>query len=152
MMATEVAGSGDTIYPAPYAAQVEGRYKRKLANHFQLQNFGINLTDLAPGAADALAHSHSKQDEFFYVLKGEPTLIVDGEETRLQVGSCVGFPAGTGLAHQIRNDTQETVQILEVGDRSMGDEPTYPDADLLVRQDDAGNWCLTRKNGAPIES
>ena len=38
-----------TIYPPPFASLVEGRTKRKLGDHFGLSNFGVNLTELAPG-------------------------------------------------------------------------------------------------------
>jgi uncharacterized cupin superfamily protein len=49
-----------------------------LGNEFGLQNFGVNLTQLEPGSVAALLHSHTKQDEFIYVLEGAPTLICDG--------------------------------------------------------------------------
>jgi hypothetical protein len=42
--------SRKTIYPAPFSAQVEGRTKHRLGDHFGLANFGINLTELEPGA------------------------------------------------------------------------------------------------------
>ncbi len=37
---------GQTIYPEPFASQVQGRTKRKLGNLFGLINFGVNLTHL----------------------------------------------------------------------------------------------------------
>jgi uncharacterized cupin superfamily protein len=40
----------------------------------------VNLTRLFPGGESALLHQHSKQDEFVYILQGEPTLVTD--ETR----------------------------------------------------------------------
>lgn len=57
-----------TIYPAPFAALVEGRTKRKLGEYFGLSHFGVNLTELAPGSISALLHRHSRQDEFVYIL------------------------------------------------------------------------------------
>jgi uncharacterized cupin superfamily protein len=62
-------------YPADLAARVAGREKRPLGDLFGLTVFGVNLTRLAPGAASALHHRHSRQDEFVYVLEGTPTLI-----------------------------------------------------------------------------
>ncbi|MGE5657903.1 MAG: cupin, partial [Actinomycetota bacterium] len=56
------AAIGKTIYPEPYASLVKGRQKRKLGEYFGLNNFGVNLTHLLPGAISALAHSHSKQE------------------------------------------------------------------------------------------
>jgi len=38
---------------------------------------------------------------------------------------CAGFPA-QGVAHQLVNRTDTDVVYLEVGDRSSGDEGSYP--------------------------
>jgi uncharacterized cupin superfamily protein len=50
---------------------------------------------------------------------------------------CAGF-AASGVAHQLVNQTQTTVSYLEVGDRTPGDEGTYP------RDDSYGNLQLMR--------
>ena len=47
-----------------HGARLEGREKRALCDLFGLQNFGVNLTKLEPGAISALRHAHAKQDEF----------------------------------------------------------------------------------------
>jgi uncharacterized cupin superfamily protein len=143
------ATMGQTIYPEPYASQVEGRLKRKLGDCFGLTQFGANLTHLTPGAVSALAHSHSRQDEFIYVLEGSPTLVLGKQEFLLSAGDCYGFKAGTGIAHQLVNRSQETVTYLEIGDRAAGDEVEYPDDDLKVRQSADGGWILTHKDGRP---
>jgi uncharacterized cupin superfamily protein len=59
------------------------------------------------------------------VLEGEPTLITDTEEVELMPGMCAGFPA-RGIAHQLVNRTDRDVVYLEVGDRTAGDEGSYP--------------------------
>jgi uncharacterized cupin superfamily protein len=94
---------GKTIYPEPYASLVQGRLKRKLGDVFGLTNFGVNLTHLSPGAMSALAHSHSRQDEFIYILAGALTLILGDEEFTLNPGDCYGFKAKTGVAHHLIN-------------------------------------------------
>jgi uncharacterized cupin superfamily protein len=43
---------------------------------------------------------------------------------------CAGFKAGTGNGHRLINETEEEVIYLEVGDRTPGDEGSYPDDDL----------------------
>ena len=78
-----------TIYPAPLAACVAGREKLPLGDAFGLANFGVNLTRLKPGSASALRHSHSRQDEFVYILAGEPVLVTDTGETPLKPGMCI---------------------------------------------------------------
>lgn len=143
------AARGKTIYPQPFAALVEGRLKRKLGECFGLTNFGINLTDLAPGAISALAHSHSQQDEFILVLEGSPTLVLGKEEFTLHPGDCYGLKAGTGIAHQLVNRSEENVTYLEIGDRTAGDEVEYPNDDLKATQLSNGTWMLTHKDGSP---
>ena len=134
-------------YPEPFAARVEGREKRVLGDVFGLNNFGVNLTRLAPGAQSALRHSHTRQDEFVYILSGTPTLVTDTGQTRLSPGMCAGFRAG-GEAHHLVNRSGEDVVYLEVGDRTPGDGAVYPDDDLQAALVD-GAWRFTRKDGTP---
>lgn len=142
------ATMGQTIYPESYASQVRGRLKRKLGEHFGLTQFGVNLTHLSPGSVSALAHSHSKQDEFILILEGSPTLVLGAQEFSLSPGDCYGFKAGTGIAHQLVNRSPEMVVYLEVGDRTPGDEVEYPNDDLAAQLID-GSWVLTHKDGRP---
>ena len=46
-------------YPEPFASQMQGREKRPLGDLFGLTNFGVNLTQLAPGAVSSLRHAHT---------------------------------------------------------------------------------------------
>ena len=135
-------------YPEPFAARMAGRLKRPLGDVFGLVNFGVNLTRLAPGAFSALRHAHSKQDEFIYILQGNPTLHTDDGQTRLSPGMCAGFKAATGNGHHLINQTSEDVVYLEVGDRTPGDEGTYPDDDLAAIAVD-GKWRFAHKDGTP---
>jgi uncharacterized cupin superfamily protein len=136
-------------YPERFAARVSGREKRPLGDLFGLQNFGVNLTRLAPGAQSSLRHAHTRQDEFVYVLEGRPILITDAGETQLEAGMCAGFKAGTGDAHHLVNRTGEDVLYLEVGDRTAQDAASYPDDDLKAVLGPDGKWCFTRKDGTP---
>lgn len=138
-----------STYPAAFAPRVAGRLKRPLGDPFGLTNFGVNLTRLAPGAMSALRHAHAKQDEFVYVLEGEPTLVTDEGETPLRPGMCAGFKAGSGNAHHLINFTDRDVVFLEVGDRTSGDGAVYPDDDLVAVFDPEGRWRYTHKDGTP---
>lgn len=135
-------------YPEPFASRMAGREKRPLGDLFGLANFGVNLTRLAPNSVSALRHAHSRQDEFVYVLQGRPILRTDEGRTQLAPGMCAGFKAGTGNAHQLINETGEDVVYLEIGDRTPGDEGTYPDDDLRALLVD-GRWRFARKDGTP---
>ena len=135
-------------YPEPFFSRMGRREKRPLGDVFGLTNFGVNLTRLAPGGESALLHRHSKQDEFIYVLQGEPTLVTDAGEAQLSPGMCAGFPAA-GLAHHLINRTEHPVIYLEIGDRSAGDQGEYPADDLRAALDPAGQWHFTHKDGRP---
>lgn len=137
-----------SVYPEPFASRMTGRSKRQLGEVFQLSNFGVNLTTLAPGGSSALRHAHTKQDEFVYILSGTATLHTDEGRVLLTPGMCAGFKAGSGDAHRLVNETMEEVQYLEVGDRNPGDEASYPDDDIKAMLVD-GSWAFAHKNGDP---
>lgn len=133
-------------YPEPFASRMAGRVKHPLGDLFGLASFGVNLTRLPPGAVSALHHRHSRQDEFIFVLEGEPTLLTDAGETVLKPGMCAGFPAG-GTAHHLENRTDRDAVILEVGDRARGDEVAYPADDIQAVMGEDGTWRFTHKDG-----
>ncbi len=149
IIASEVAPRiKQSNYPEPFASRMVGREKRALGDLFGLANFGVNLTRLAPGSESALRHAHTQQDEFIYILQGDPVLITEAGATQLAPGMCAGFKAGNGDGHQLVNRTNQEVVYLEVGDRSTGDVVIYPDDDLQALFID-GKWDFTHKHGSP---
>ena len=135
-------------YPEPFRSRMAGRTKRPLGDLFGLRTFGVNLTRLAPGAQSALLHRHSRQDEFVFILEGEPTLVTDRGEVVLSPGQCAGFPAG-GVAHHLVNRSARDVLYLEIGDRGAGDSATYPADDLQAILGPDSRWSYSRKDGTP---
>ena len=133
-------------YPEPFFSRMAGREKRPLGDMFGLKNFGVNLTRLIPGAQSALLHRHSRQDEFVYILEGHPTLVTDRGEMTLSPGLCAGFPA-SGLAHCLVNRGATDVVYLEIGDRTLGDEVSYPADDLMAALGPGGQWHFVHKDG-----
>jgi uncharacterized cupin superfamily protein len=139
---------GTTAYPPDLRAACDGREKRALGDAFGLSQYGINHTVLRPGAASALRHWHSEEDEFIYVLSGELTLVTDMGETPLTAGECAGFPAGRPDGHMVVNKSAEPAAYLEIGTRSRTDTGTYPDDDLHAVKTD-GKYSFFRKDGSP---
>lgn len=135
-----------STYPEPFFTRMAKREKRPLGDLFGLTNFGVNLTRLAPGGESSLLHRHTRQDEFIYVLEGEPTLVTETEEVTLQPGMCAGFPA-QGSAHQLVNRTAREVVYLEIGDRTAGDTASYPRDDLVLATGADGERIYLRKDG-----
>lgn len=145
---TGVSAKSRSGYPTQeLRAPLAGRSRRALGDALGLHNFGVNLTELAPGAWSAQRHWHTRQDEFIYVLEGEVTLITNAGEQRLMPGMCAGFQAGVADGHHLVNRGVVPVRYLEVGDRLPGDAAHYPDVDLAARQERAP-YAFTRRDGA----
>ncbi len=139
-----------SVYPENLAARIGDRIKRPLGDVFGLTIFGVNLTTLKPGAMSALRHTHTKQDEFVYILEGYPTLVTDVGETQMKPGMCAGFKCGTGDGHHLVNRGKTDVVYLEVGDRTVGDSATYPDDDLVtIKSPDGQSRVFVHKDGTP---
>jgi uncharacterized cupin superfamily protein len=140
------AGRG---YPEPFAARVTGRERRVLGDAFGLTSFGVNLTRLPPGGMSALRHTHTREDEFIYVIEGEPILMTNAGETQLRPGMCAGFKAGSGDAHHLLNRSGGDIVYLEVGDRNPGDTVIYPDDDIGRALTPAGERIFVHRDGTP---
>jgi uncharacterized cupin superfamily protein len=136
-----------STYPEPFFSRMLGREKRMLGDQFGFKNFGVNHTTLASSGESSLMHKHTKQDEFIYILAGAPTLATEDGETVLSPGMCAGFPAN-GAAHHLINRTDGPVIYLEIGDRTSGDEGSYPQDDLKAVMGADGKWKFTHKDGS----
>jgi len=137
-------------YPEPYAKHCAGRSKIALGDLGGLNQFGVNLTRLAPGAASAHKHWHAKEDELVYMLEGEAVLVEDDAETVLKAGDAATFKAGVANGHMLVNRSGADAVFLEVGTRSADEVSTYTDPAVdmrLVKEN--GGWTAYRKNGAP---
>ena len=120
-------GSG---YPHPFDEPCAPRMRRRLADAGGLQDFGVNLMTLPPGAWSSQRHWHSNEDEFVYVIEGELTLVEDQGECVLRPGDCAAFAKNTGNGHHLINRSSVTAIFLEIGSRNPNDLVTYPDIDM----------------------
>lgn len=96
---------------------------------------GVNLMQLPPGRTASPFHSHMREDEAFFVLKGRGVLRYGDEIIPLRAGDCVSCPAGTGVAHQIANPYEEgDLVYLAIGAHDPDEVCVYPDSEkVLVR-------------------
>ena len=135
-----------TDYPPPFDRLAATRERRRLGDALGLKNFGVNLLRLPPGCGSSQRHWHSRQDEFVFVVAGEVVLVTDGGEQLLTAGMAAGFPAGKPDGHHLIKRSGADALVLEVGDRTPGDEADYSDIDMLVRLID-GKARYVRKDG-----
>lgn len=90
-----------------------------------LTRIGIHHERLPPGRRTSFPHAESHEEEFVYVLEGEPDAWIDGVLHRLKPGDAVGFPAGTGICHSFLNNTEGEVRLLVVGEKAKPENRIY---------------------------
>jgi len=137
-----------STYPEPHNRVVAGRSRKRLGNAAGLDQFGVNLTTLKPGAASALRHWHEKEDELVYILEGEVVLIENDGETVLKPGDAAGFKASIPNGHHLVNKSGRDAVYLEIGTRSKHEHAEYSDVDMLVVRDEKGARYV-HKDGRP---
>lgn len=139
----ERRGSG---YPAPFHLKAGERVRRALGDAGGLNQFGVNLMRLPPGAWSSQRHWHSAEDEFVWVVSGEVTLVTDEGEQVLRAGDCAAFPKDQPNGHHLINRSGDTAVILEVGTRSDADVCEYSDIDMRI---DARDGQYRHRDGTP---
>lgn len=137
-------------YPPPWERALAGKHRRALGEALGLTQIGVNMSRLAPGAVSALRHWHTGEDEFIYIVSGEPTLVCDSGEQALKPGHVAGFPAGGGDGHRLENRTDSDAVIIEVGTRATADRVHYTEDDLVLDKTvSAPARRFTRRDGTP---
>ena len=144
----KVPAETDCAYPDPFWKPIVGRLRQRLGNAAGLNQFGVNLTTLKPGAWSSQRHWHRHEDEFVYVLEGEVTLCENQGETVLKPGDAAGFKANSGNGHCLINRTQQDAVYIEVGTRSVNETTVYSDIDMRLERDKTGLRYL-HKTGEP---
>lgn len=133
MNLSDVESSTHSTYPEQFQERVRGRKKRRLGKHAGLENLSVLIVELPPGVATSLRMWQTNEDEFAYVLAGEPTLVTDTGEVVMKPGQSVGFPAGRAIGHHFVNRTDSIARLLEVASISPdGNESIYTQDDLML--------------------
>jgi len=135
-------------YPEPFRKAVIGRERKRLGNAVGLDQYGVNLCRLKPGAASSQRHWHQHEDEFVYVLEGEVVLAEDSGETTLKPGDAAGWKAGVANGHRLINRSNRDVVFLEIGTRASREVAIYPDVDLRGERD-GKSYRYLHKDGTP---
>lgn len=139
----ERKGSG---YPAPFHLKAGERVRQALGDAGGLNDFGVNLLRLPPGAWSSQRHWHSAEDEFVWVLSGEVTLVTEEGEQVLSGGDCAAFPKNQSNGHHLINKGSGEAVVLEVGTRSDVDVCEYSDIDMRI---DSRDGKFRRRDGTP---
>ncbi|EQC43740.1 cupin domain-containing protein [Bacteriovorax sp. Seq25_V] len=98
-----------------------------LSRPFGLKNIAIWLERVPVGKRTSWPHAHSVEEEFVFVLEGEPTVLLDSNEFSAKPFDGIDFKAGSGIAHTLINKTSDFIFYLCVGECDpVGDKIYYP--------------------------
>lgn len=90
-----------------------------------LQKIGIHIETLPPGRRTSWPHAESSEEEFAFVIEGNPQAWVDGNVYDLKPGDFVAFPSGTGIAHTFINNTKANCILLVGGEANKPDNKIF---------------------------
>src|SRR5580765_7705142 len=108
-----------------------GAYTRFEREGERFEQVGINISVLQPGQPIALYHAEEDQEDFL-VLSGSATLLIAGEERRLQHWDFAHCPPWT--EHIIVGAGDAPCVMLAVGAR-QGEGVVYPVSELAQRHE-----------------
>ena len=112
------------------------------------QKLYVNIDRVMPGAKSCKFHRHSHQEEFFLVLAGSGILRLGEESMPVKTGDFFSKPAGSGLSHQFINDSDDVLEVLDVGVPSNDDVIEYPDENVVLVRAQKTAY----KNGEQLEN
>jgi len=92
-------------------------------------HIGVVVERLKPKTLTYPFHYHVYEDEFCLILKGKAMLRYGDTTVEVKDGDAISFPRGERIAHQFYNDTDETTDILMVGENLPYEVCYYPDSD-----------------------
>jgi uncharacterized cupin superfamily protein len=106
---------------------------------------GASLYELPPGQSLCPYHYEYGEEEWLLVLEGRPS--VRTPEGTEQVGplELVFFPTGPEGAHEIRNETEDTVRVL------MWSPVVYPTASAYPDSGKVGVWTRDKSEDLIVE-
>ncbi len=116
------------------------RLSRSLGDAVGLGHIGVHWVEVEPGRDATEYHMHYHEEECVFVVAGQGTARIDGEEYPVGAGDFLGLPRGR-VAHNIHNSGSETLVLLVMGQRLEQDVADYPDRGKRIYRSAAG-WDL----------
>jgi uncharacterized cupin superfamily protein len=102
--------------------------RARVGDQLGTERLGASLWEVPPGEAAYPYHQHFTDEELIVVLSGRPSLRTPNGWRELEEGDVVSFlPVASG-AHQLANQTTETVRFLSVSTNGSPDIVLYPDS------------------------
>ncbi|MEO5576738.1 MAG: cupin domain-containing protein [Gaiellaceae bacterium] len=83
-----------------------------LARSADTPRFNLAVIEIQPHRGGPPIHAHDAEDDSFYILEGELTFMVEGEELVARPGTFVLVPPG--LEHTFANRSDAVVRMVNV--------------------------------------
>jgi uncharacterized cupin superfamily protein len=99
--------------------------RRDLGDVLGSTRAGVGHLTVAPGALSGPPHCHAAEEEIFFVLDGEGTLLLGDDEHPVRPGSVVARQPGTGVPHAFRAG-DGPLTLLAFGTREPNDIAYFP--------------------------
>jgi uncharacterized cupin superfamily protein len=112
--AEDFTGGGDVV-----------AVRRDLGDVLGSARVGVGHLTVAPGALSSPPHCHAAEEEVFFVLDGDGTLLLGDDEHAVRAGSVVARPPGTRVAHAFRAG-DGGLTLLAFGTREPNDIVFFP--------------------------
>ncbi len=116
-----------------------GLITKELGKSVGSQKIYINLDSVPPKGFSTKYHSHSQQEEFFYIVSGNGILRLNDQEIAVKSGDFLSKPAGKNISHTFYNSGIEPLLILDIGTNEEEDTCYYPDEDIYLHKSNGKN-------------
>jgi uncharacterized cupin superfamily protein len=113
------------------------------------RKLGYRVARIEPGNSFCPLHSHEAEEEFFFVLDGEPSIRTLRGTLRCRSGDFIAFPTGERGTHELRNDSSAACTVLLVGLNDPREICFYPDSDKVL-VDVRGSRRLMVRSSPPL--
>ncbi|WP_329741917.1 cupin domain-containing protein [Dyella sp. A6] len=112
------------------------------------RKLGYNLTELAPGKRGFPFHSHSVNEEMFFVLAGTGEARIGAAVHPIRAGDVICCPpGGPETAHQIANTGDQPLRYLAVSSNQTPEICEYPDSGKFAVMHTSGRDADGRPQG-----
>jgi uncharacterized cupin superfamily protein len=121
----------------------------RLGGDLGAERTGTTVYELPPGQSVCPYHYEYGEEEWLLVLQGRPSVRTPDGTERVEPNEVVFFPMGPAGAHQVINDTDETVRVLMWSMITIPTGTAYPDSDkvALWTGDKAEDLIVRRSSG-----
>ena len=107
-------------------------YRRKFIPFGGAKNTLVSIYEVPPGKAAYPYHFHHKNEEVFYIIRGEGLLRTPEGERKVAAGEIMFFPTGSEGAHKLVN-TSHTEMLVYIDFDVVHDIDIaeYPDSEKI---------------------